>query len=99
MALWPRILVAHDSAQRSGLLTNLLRPFARPTDILAWDLVAITHAGTLPTTSAWRSKALAMIRPLIDAVLADRARRGDKSRMTSHETQALEALGRALAYG
>ncbi|ACK86380.1 hypothetical protein [Methylorubrum extorquens] len=97
MALWPHMFAARD-AERSRLLADLLRPFARPTETLAWDLVALARAGVSAEDigSALRSLGHDPA-ALIDVILSDRARRGEGSRVTWHETHDLEALGRAVA--
>lgn len=100
MALWPRLFAGHDEAQRSRLLADLLRPFVRPTETFAWDLVELARAGVSAEAigSALRSLGHAPV-TLIDIILFDKARRGDGSRVTWHEARILESLRSALAGG
>lgn len=98
LALWPRLFAECDASRRSRLLADLLRPFARPTETLAWDLVELAHAGVSADDigSALRSLGHEPA-SLIAVVLSDRRNRGDGSRITLHEVQVLEALERDLA--
>lgn len=91
VALWARMRSATQPDPMA--LSDLLRPFVRPSETFAWDLIELARAGvaTRDITAALRTLGHDLAN-LLGIIRSDVSRRGERSRITRDESRTLDTL-------